>query len=179
MHADSASLSPQPLTPPTTIERYFSLHLGAGNAPRSRSAETAPSPAEPCADTYIARHHNGICVLCLSPQHPVIARALRVATVEFRAGLRAVAGKKKRGGSFLEANARLAVITCKSGEMYSVSATVRGVLVEVNAALEDSPGLITCNPLTTGYLAVILPKPSERLTSCGDLELIQGSAAGR
>jgi Glycine cleavage H-protein len=173
---------PQPLlAPPTTIDRYFSLHAGVGLAARCRSSDdgTAPPLSEHGADTYIARHHNGICVLCLSPEHPVVTRGLGVAAVEFRAGLRAVAGKKKRGGTFLEAAARLAVITCESGERYSVCASVRGMLLEVNAALEESPALVCTAPLTNGYLAVVLPKSSERISCVSDLVLIQGSVAGK
>jgi hypothetical protein len=149
--------------PPTTIERYFSLHYGAGLARRTGDDPAAPPPPASGEDTVVARHHNGICVLCLSPSHPVVRQGLRVTAVAFRSGIvRPVQGKRKRGGTFLDRDSRLASVVCEGGETYLVSASVKGVLVEVNAALERSPGLVASKPLTNGYLAVILPSHGHR-----------------
>lgn len=145
--------------PPTTIERYYTLHYGLGNA------KIAGTDGRDGADTCVARHHNGICVVCLSPEHPVCTKRKRVTAIEYRSELKAVRGKRKRGGNFVEGRTRLCSVTCESGEVYNVLCTVRGVLVEYNVALQSSPQLLQQKPLTNGYLAVILPRPSEIKTA--------------
>jgi hypothetical protein len=164
------------LAPAGTVERYFSLHYGIGLAQRVTGEtdgllSTPPKRDEPdkLENTCVARHHNGICVVCLAPEHPILSRNLEVVRVDFRAGLRPVQGKKKRGGTFLEGNSRLANIACSNGENYAVFASVRGILVETNEELEREPMLVTRYPLTNGYLAVVLPKPSERATATDHL----------
>ncbi len=154
-------------SPPTTIERYFSLHYGLGQAPPlSNSASFANSGF---IDTCIARHHNGLCVVCLSPRHPVVANGLRVRTVEYRTPLRAVRGKRKRGGAFVEGRTRLCTILCDDGVAFNVQCSVRGVLVEYNDMLQEKPGLVTEDPLARGYLAVVLPPMAEICTATNAL----------
>lgn len=169
-HDHSATHSSLPrrggeLVPSTPVARYFSLHAGVGLAGSSLSG----SESEPNSDVFVARHHNGICVVCLSPKHPAILRGGVVNRVEFRPASRAVVGKKKRGGVFLERDSRLATVTTTSGGTYTVHAAVRGVLVETNARLDKNPALVSSHPLTNGYLAVILPRPTERKTSTDHL----------
>jgi hypothetical protein len=166
------------LLPPTTIERYFSLHYGSGLARRASGdsgvqqtdAQGAESSRK-AEGTCVARHHNGICVVCLAPGHTIILRKLQIVSVDFRPGLRPVQGKKKRGGTFLEADSKLATIQCSNGESYTVLASVRGILVETNEELQRAPMLVVRYPLTNGYLAVVLPKPSERATATNHLAL--------
>jgi Glycine cleavage H-protein len=148
--------------PPDVIERSFSLHYGVGCARQSSDKDAPLPPASSGEDVAIARHKNGICVVCLSPSHPVVRRKLQVTAVSFRSGLvRPVQGKRKRGGAILEPRSRLASVLCSTGENFLVSACVKGVLVEVNTALERNPGLVATKPLTNGYLAVILPSRND------------------
>lgn len=154
--------------PATTIERYFTLHAGVGLARRADSGESCNE----CEDVYVARHHNGICVVCLSPQHPAVVEGSEVVQVEFRPASRQVVGKKKRGGVFLEPDSRLATITTKTGISYTAHAAVRGILVETNLQLREKPGLVSSHPLTNGYLAVVLPRPTERNTATDHLKVV-------
>lgn len=153
------------LRPPTTIERYFSLHYAVFHAKRT-------SPVIPCVsedartkpvgmDTCVARHHNGICVICVSQQHPIVTESKQVTKVEYRVPFQQVRGKRKRGGIRVEPLTRLCMLTCDSGEVFTVQTGVKGIIVEYNDNLQKSPSLITDKPLTDGYLAIVLPFPSE------------------
>lgn len=160
------------LKPPSTIDRYFTLHYGISLARRvvrdkPRGGETGTKDGDKAInvelgltigeDTCIARHHNGICLICLSPRHPIVQHEKTLQSVEYRLPFREVYGKRKRGGTFVESITRLCTLTCKSGEEYVVKCAVKGKLIEYNAALEDNPSLVMKKPLTDGYLAVVLP----------------------
>lgn len=156
-------MKPVVTAPPGIIERSFSLHYGLGSARQTAERGATPQPALPGEDVAIARHKNGICVVCLSPSHPVRQQGLNVLSVAFKKGLvRPVQGKRKRGGAFLDPESVLASVICETGETFVVRACVKGVLVEVNPALEKTPGLIATKPLTNGYLAVVLPSHNDR-----------------
>lgn len=165
------------LMPPSTIERYFTLHYGLSMARKighstlvlkdsPRGESTNGSKTEKCdveknvmkwEDTCIARHHNGICVVCLSPQHPVVQQNLVLRSITYRVPFREVHGKRKRGGLTVERETRLCTLICDSGEEFVVKCAVKGMVVEYNTALETNPSLVVQRPLTDGYLAVVLP----------------------
>ncbi|GAB0495986.1 hypothetical protein MMPV_007296 [Pyropia vietnamensis] len=151
--------------PPTTTERLFTKHYARHHASpitaadRAVDAEALPSPDTPShgADVCICRHSNGICVVSLSELHPIVRSPSTVVTaVDFR-DVKAVRGKKKRGGTLVEPGTKLARITTAGGAAYSVRAAVRGTLVEVNGALAATPQLVADRPAAEGYLAVVMP----------------------
>ncbi|OSX77366.1 hypothetical protein BU14_0151s0008 [Porphyra umbilicalis] len=150
--------------PPTTTERLFTKHYArhhasaVTDAARTVDAEALPPPGTPSggADVCICRHSNGICVVTLSELHPLVRSRGRVSDVDFR-DVKVVTGKKKRGGTLVEAGTKLARITTAGGLVYSVRAGVRGTLVEVNPALAASPQLAVEEPAAAGYLAVVMP----------------------
>lgn len=150
------------LTPPTSIQRYFSLHYALGHAraqvPRGTQRAAVAAVGE---DTCVARHHNGVCVVCLSPAHPIVTGRLKVTGVEYRVEMRQVKGKRKRGGTFVEGRTRLCEVRCEGGEVFDVACGVRGTIAEYNEALSTSPMLVVEKPLTNGYLAVLIPKQHE------------------
>lgn len=117
------------------------------------------------SDSCVARHHNGLCVVCISPRHPIVAQGLRVEAVEYRAELRAVRGKRKRGGLFVEERTGLCSLQCEGGLQFNVQCSVRGILVEYNDALQENPSLVAEQPLECGYLAIILPPTGELATA--------------
>lgn len=167
------------VTPRSTIERYFSLHYARGRALPADVKKSDDVAMSGRFDTCVARHHNGLCVLCLSPKHPLLTGGSRkVASVEFMGVLRAVRGKRKRGGTCVEADSRLCRVTDDDGQTYDVRCSVRGVLVERNEALILQPQLIATAPLTDGYLAVILPHSSERATAVQNLTSAQDYGGG-
>lgn len=157
-----AERDPDIIVPPNIIERSYTLHYGEGCARAACERDCPPSLARPGEDVAIARHKNGICILCLSPSHPIVRRRLPVKGVTYKGGLvRPVQGKRKRGGAFLEPRSVVASIACETGDTFVVTACVSGVLVEVNSALETNPGLVAAKPLTNGYLAVVLPSRND------------------
>lgn len=160
------------LIPPTTIERYFSLHYGRLFARQIAASGTEVLSSERNAvgeDTCIARHHNGICVVCISPRHPIVRLGKRVSEVDYRVEMRQVKGKRKKGGIVVEEKTKLCFLRCESGEVYSVQCSVKGTLAEYNTALEGKPNLVAEKPLTNGYLAVVLPWPSKVKTAVDNL----------
>lgn len=168
------------LVPPSTIERYFSLHYAPGLA-----RQLAPRTTKPLnygEDVCIARHHNGICVLCLSPKHPIVVQKKMIDAVDYRVEMRQVKGKRKKGGIVVEQKTRLCIITCNGDEKYSVLCGIKGSLLEYNDGLQTDRSLINDSPLTDGYLAVIMPWLSQIKTAVDDLmpasEYEAKSAAG-
>lgn len=162
--------------PPTTIERYFSLHYGLSLARQIAAAGNevlSPDRSAVGEDTCIARHHNGICVVCLSPQHPIVRFGKTVSKVDYRVEIREVKGKRKKGGVVVEDRTRLCSLICESGEVYTVQCAVKGTLAEYNTALQDKPNLVAEKPLTDGYLAVVLPWPSKIKTAVDNLVLAE------
>lgn len=157
-------MSTQLTGPPSITSRSFSLHYGRGLARQVTASGPAPAlPPSTGEDTTVVRHLNGICVLCLSPNHPVVRRGLKVKAVKYRENIdRPVSGKRKRGGTSLYPDSKVAMVVCEDGQTFSVLASVKGVLVEINAALSRRPELLLSKPLTDGYLAVILPAEHER-----------------
>lgn len=163
------------LTPPTTVERYFSLHYALGHAHNIKDpkceieSDGYPRKGQQGADTCIARHHNGVCVVCLSPRHPIIKQNKRVNSVAYRVEMRQVKGKRKRGGIVVEEATKLCTLECDDGDIYNVQCAVKGSILEYNTALEKDPQLIVKKPLSDGYLGVVLPWASKIKSAVDDL----------
>lgn len=121
-------------------------------------------------DTCVARHHNGICMICLSPRHPIVQQRKTLRSVDYRLPFREVRGKRKRGGTFVESVTRLCTLICDSGEEYVVKCAVKGVLVEYNSTLEENPSMVLKKPLTDGYLAIVLPTRNLIRSAVDDLK---------
>lgn len=174
------------LVPPSLIDRYFSLHYAVNAASRfitdndpkqpqprpqanphqvQQSGDSNPTGLDVC----VARHHNGLCMICISPRHPIITEKDTVTDVEYRVPFREVQGKRKRGGILVEDRTKLCILTCASGNKYKVQCAIRGVIVEYNSVLEKSPSLINAMPLRNGYLAAVLPFQSEIKTAVDKL----------
>lgn len=161
--------------PRTTIQRYFSLHYAPGAASRlvkgqmnvGGGAVGCELVAAKNLDVCVARHHNGLCVICISPEHPLTKGS--VSRVEYVRPLKAVTGKRKRGGSFASDDTTLCKITAADGVVYMVRCAVKGTILEYNESLREDPNLVAKHPITDGYLAVILPPVSQLLTAVSHL----------
>lgn len=151
--------------PRKPVERYFSLHYGINQAPLVSQSAVPTGMNVDFSDSCVARHHNGMCVVCLSPRHPIVMQKLQVLSVEYRREMQAVSGKRKRGGIFVEGRTGLCKVECAGGLHFNVQCTVRGVIVEYNDALKERPALVGEQPLEEGYMAVIMPPGSQMLTS--------------
>lgn len=131
----------QKMPPRTPVERYFTLHYS--------------QEEEVC----IARHHNGICVVCLTPNHPAVEAGVQ--RVEYARELKQVSGKRKRGGTMVQHSSIICRVHGGNNLSYNIAACVKGTLLEYNEALSMNPNLVSTFPLSDGYLAVVLPLPRD------------------
>ncbi|KAI0563892.1 Glycine cleavage H-protein [Gracilaria domingensis] len=154
------------VVPPGTVERYFTLHYAPGFARLLAPRTKPPSRGE---DVCVTRHHNGICVPCLSPLHPIVTQRKAVQAVDYRVEMRQVKGKWKEGGIVVEEKTRLCTITCAAAERYAVQCAIKGTLLEYNDALARDTSLINKTPLTEGYLRIVLPWSSQIKTPVDEL----------
>jgi hypothetical protein len=107
---------------------------------------------------------NGIGVVCLAPNHPVLAQGLKVSSIDFKASgtdlvAQEISGKKKRGALSMHPNFVLCQLLCTNGERPPVQSGVQGSLFSVNHRLILEPGLIALAPLGAGHVAVVQLKP--------------------
>ena len=123
-------------------------------------------------DQVVLLHSNRICLVSLSPKHPLIQSNKKVASLEFQVGnpkkpidrlSNKVTGKGKKGGQSVDEKAILCVVNCEDGSKYLLRSCVRGTLIEINPLIVETPSLLLEKPFSEGYLAVILPKLPEGL----------------
>ncbi|KAG5494052.1 hypothetical protein JKF63_01886 [Porcisia hertigi] len=118
----------------------------------------------------ILQHSNGLCVLCLDPNHELVRRCatadsgVTVAKVEFFKGRTAitpesiqVVGKKKKNALVCQNDTKLCGISLSDGAEYTIPACVNGFVLELNATLLKQPWMVAAAPTAEGYLAVINP----------------------
>ncbi|GET92387.1 hypothetical protein, conserved [Leishmania tarentolae] len=121
-------------------------------------------------DCRILQHSNGLCVLCLDPNHEVVRRCahadavVTVAKVSFFKGRTAivpediqVVGKKKRNAVVCQNDTKLCGIVLSDGTEYAIPACVNGFVLELNATLLEQPWMVAVAPTSEGYLAIINP----------------------
>lgn len=121
-------------------------------------------------DCRILQHSNGLCVLCLDPNHAVVRRCtpadagVTVAKVAFFKGRTAivpesiqVVGKKKKNALVCQNDTKLCGIVLSDGTEYTIPACVNGFVLELNATLLEQPWMVAAAPTAEGYLAIINP----------------------
>ncbi len=112
-------------------------------------------------------HSNRICLVALSPRHPVVRERRAVRRVNFQVTKtlnrldNAVRGKGKRGGQSVDERATLCLVECEDGRVFPVRSNVRGKLIEVNDRLVREPNLLRDRPLADGFVAIVLLKIPE------------------
>lgn len=108
-------------------------------------------------------HSNRIVLVTLAPSHPIIREKKTVTKVDYQVNEKLnrlnnqVSGKWKKGGQKLQKESALCIVTCSDGEIYTITSTVPGSLIEVNDHLTTSPELLTEKPWSSGYIAIVLP----------------------
>lgn len=163
--ATAPSVSSDPSQPERSTLQSASL--------KAASNETVPkltpfSSTPPLGyDTCVARHHNGLCLVCLSPQHPALKQ--KITNVTYRVPFLAVSGKRKKGGLKVEKLTKLCTLTTQTGQTYAVQMGVKGIIVEYNDRLNEIPSLVSSAPLREGYLAAILPYSAHMRTAVDNL----------
>jgi len=154
------------------------------------AGRTPPAPGDPAryfdlgfdprAHACLLRHLNGIAVVCLAPNHPVLFKNLGVRTVTFTGDLaiNATSGKKKRGALSVHPGMVLCTLECTNGERYIARCGAKGILVGVNKCLIDRPKLVSIDPLGTGHLAVIQLKANGGKNLVSSLEEYREKSQG-
>mmetsp|Transcript_4586 Transcript_4586/g.13863 ORF Transcript_4586/g.13863 Transcript_4586/m.13863 type:complete len:187 (-) Transcript_4586:1601-2161(-) len=113
--------------PSSVAERYFKRHYWKSEAGDE--------------DICVMRHSNGLCVIALSERHAVVAGNDEILRIELRPDVQAPRGKRRRDGTFAQEGTILCTITTSS-KQYKVRAVIRGVLLELNAAISQDPSLV-------------------------------------
>lgn len=131
---------------PSVIERYYTKYY------RSNVHN------EPNNDTLILVHSNRICVLMLSERHPIVEKCLTVESVEPLATVnQSMSGKSKRGADYVQPNKLLYRIRCVDHQMFTICASIKGRLVELNEEIMKNPQLLQMKAQSEGYLGIFIP----------------------
>ncbi|KAI3516959.1 hypothetical protein L1887_16146 [Cichorium endivia] len=145
-----------PLCPPSAIDFNFVTYF-------------APDFMKPEHDQYIYRHANGLCVIGLASGHVAFKDEGGITSVDFNVGKSnrseiKVTGKRKRNAQHFESNTALCkVCTNNNNTFYIVRCCVKGSLLEVNERLINKPELLNSSADREGYIAILMPKPSDWL----------------
>jgi hypothetical protein len=109
-------------------------------------------------DTLVLVHSNHVCVLMLSEQHPIIEKSLIINSIESLACVnQSMSGKSKRGADYVQPNKLLYRIKCEENQNFTICASIKGRLVELNDEILKTPKLLQEKPHGEGYLAIFIP----------------------
>lgn len=145
-------VSSLPLSPPSVVETNFVRYY-------------APDFMKPGHDQYVYRHANGLCVIGLAPTHVALQAEGGVTSVDFNVGKSdrsefKVTGKRKKNAQHFQPNSILC--NAASGEaIYNIRCCVKGSLLEVNNRLIQNAGLLNTSADREGYIAIVMPKPTD------------------
>lgn len=131
---------------PSVIERYYTKYYC-----KNVHNETDN-------DTLVLVHSNRVCVLMLSERHPILAKSLQIQSIESLASVnQSMSGKSKRGADYVQPNKLLYRIKCLDNQNFTICASIKGRLVELNDALLHTPELLQHKAQSEGYLAIFIP----------------------
>merc|ERR1712232_1228090 len=146
----------------SVVKRYYSSFYAT-----SEQIKEIEGEEEFC----VHQHHNGLCVLTLGPNHPIIKDDLKVLRVDFNVGnadrsKNSVRGKKKKGGLQLQPQSILCRIYTDeqhstSEKNWNMYACIKGTLIEPNLSLLEHPELVQQKYDTEGYIGIIQPYRSQ------------------
>lgn len=165
--------------PPLFRRNYTGVGFSASEAGRATAA---------WEDQFVRQHLNGVCVIGVAHGHPILQEAKTVVGVEFvlKDGGKTPKGKGKKNAHYLVAETKLCEVRCQDGSVYTFRTLVRGILYEVNDRLRSQPALLSQQPRTGGYLAMVFPNHGHTVTSGGGLvdeasynRIVAGRAAAR
>lgn len=149
---------------PSIVERYFTPYFVS--APVVGRASDISSTLNTC-ELKILFHSNKLCVITLSPNHPVLSSESQITDVNFQVTdkcnrfLNTVSGKRKRGAQWLNPESPICRVTTRDGVVHVIRSGIRGNLIEVNERLRHSPHLLSKFPQTEGYIAIVMVKIDE------------------
>lgn len=120
----------------------------------------------------VLQHSNRVCLVCLGPSHPLLARhssseeeeeiSEEISNIEFKTiggkkktvtsetngGGGGGSNKKEKANNKLMPNSVICTVSCKSGESFQLRSCIKGTLLEVNDQIIDQPSLLqseVCN----------------------------------
>ncbi|KAJ2388866.1 hypothetical protein GGI23_005961 [Coemansia sp. RSA 2559] len=175
------------------LDRYFEEYLYSGAAAASkrkhgeideqqRLESNDTSATQPVAKEwqYVRMSPNKLCVVGISKHHPLFLQqpeqaqdATRIVTkVVFADSVRdsIIAGKRKKQSLRVMPETKLCTVHTSDGKEYVVRAAIKGVLVEWNSRLEETPQLISSHP-EQAFVAIIKPPTDDNakiLSECVD-----------
>ena len=131
---------------PSVIERYYTKYYRTNVHNELNN------------DTLILVHSNRVCVLMLSEKHPIIEKSLVINSIEPLTSVnQSMSGKSKRGADYVQPNKLLYRIKCEYNQNFTICASIKGRLVELNDDIIKTPELLQQKPQGEGYLAVFIP----------------------
>ncbi|CAF1469163.1 unnamed protein product [Rotaria sordida] len=131
---------------PSVIERYYTKYYRTNVHNELNN------------DMLVLVHSNRVCVLMLSEQHPVIEKSLIINSIESLANInQSMSGKSKRGADYVQPNKLLYRIKCENNQNFTICASIKGRLVELNDEIIKTPELLQNKSQGEGYLAILIP----------------------
>ena len=131
---------------PSVIERYYTKYY------RTNVHNEVNN------DTMVLVHSNRICVLMLSERHPIVTKGLTIESIEPLATVnQSMSGKSKRGADYVQPNKLLYRIRCAEQQTFTICASIKGRLVELNEEIVKNPQLLQMKAQGEGYLAIFIP----------------------
>ncbi|KAJ1797693.1 hypothetical protein LPJ59_002973 [Coemansia sp. RSA 2399] len=175
------------------LNRYFEEYLYASAAAASKrkhgeieeqqEPESNDKPAaEPVAKEwqYVRMSPNKLCVVGISKHHPLFLQqpeqeqdaASIVTKVVFADSVRdsVIVGKRKKQSLRVMPETKLCTVQTSDGKEYVVRAAIKGVLMEWNSRLEETPQLLSSHP-EQAFVAIIKPPTDDNakiLSECVD-----------
>eukprot|EP01126_Amoeba_proteus_P044135 TRINITY_DN4887_c0_g1_i1.p1 TRINITY_DN4887_c0_g1~~TRINITY_DN4887_c0_g1_i1.p1 ORF type:complete len:191 (-),score=20.13 TRINITY_DN4887_c0_g1_i1:235-807(-) len=118
-------------------------------------------------DQYVFIHQNGLCLVGIGSNHPLLTSNKVVRKITFKVGGQTfshveVVGKAKRGALPLSKNSVIAEVECEDGENFLIRSNVNGCLIEINGNLLQNPCLLTESPTKDGYVGIVRCAHKER-----------------
>ena len=131
---------------PSVIERYYTKYYRTNVHNEQNN------------DTLVLVHSNRVCVLMLSERHPIIEKSLVIHSIESLASInQAMSGKSKRGADYVQPNKLLYRIKCAENQSFTICASIKGRLVELNDEILRRPELLQQKSQGEGYIAIFIP----------------------
>lgn len=139
-----------PHTPPSVVQRYYQFRYAVNVNDK------------PKQDYRVLVHSNNLCILSLAPTHELIGKTID--KIDFQVSdtvdrmSNTMTGKGKRGAQIVQAGSTLCKVHCSDGEEYKILAAIPGKLVEMNNKLAETPNIMLTDPISLGFIAIILPQ---------------------
>ena len=144
---------------PTVERRYYNRFYFKGPV-------SNPENETETLDQVVLVHSNRICLVSLSPNHPVITKKEKITKLDFESGSKRkkqtyvgkkAVGKGKKNCCVVDEKAILAFIETENGSKYPFRSCVRGKVIEINEQVVEKPQLLAEKPFGEGHLAIIQP----------------------